>query len=84
MITYLIDNNILGITILLNTVTAYILLGFLEDIIVPWCENLISKQECDILISRFIVKILIWHQLIRICFLTTIHPVLQFFYLSLL
>ena len=67
MITYLINNNVLGITILLNTVTAYILLGFLEDIIVPWCENLISKQERDILISRFIVKVLIWFLIVIFC-----------------
>ena len=38
MIKYIIDNRILSLSIIINTLTAYVFMGVIEDVIVPLCE----------------------------------------------
>ena len=68
MITYLISNKVLSIHIFLNTVTAYLFLGLLDDITVPFCENYISNKQREILHYRFITKFIVWIIVVSICF----------------
>ena len=69
MLNYLVLNNILTLQVIINTFTAYVMLGLFDNILVPICEQYMLNEEREILYHRFCVKLSIWLCMILFCFL---------------
>ena len=68
MLNYLVLNNILTLQIIVNTFTAYVMLGLFDNILIPICEQYMLNEEREVLYYRFCVKLSIWIILILFCF----------------
>ena len=67
MIKYITDNRILSLGVIMNTLTAYLLFGVIDDIIVPTCECYLYKFEHKINYHRFSTKLMIWLLFLLYC-----------------
>ena len=73
MLNYLVLNNILTLQIIVNTFTAYVMLGLFDNILIPICEQYMMNEQREVLYYRFCVKLSIWIILILFCILMDIN-----------
>ena len=65
MLNYLYKNKVLSINVLVSTLTAYMLLGLLDDCIIPNIQYILKY-------NRFCMKLFVWIFVIVICSLLEI------------
>jgi len=60
MINYIFNNKVLNLNVLINTLTAYMLLGFLDDLVIPNIQYIFRY-------NRFCMKLSVWVLVIGLC-----------------
>ena len=67
MLDYLKTNHILSLSIIVNNLTAYVLLSLMDQLIVPSIGKFIIKRHVNIDFPILLVKVLMWLLLLNYC-----------------
>ena len=67
MIKYITQNNILSLFLIINIITAHIVICILNDLIVPLIYSIITKSNYEYQCQYLLIKLLIWVILLLFC-----------------
>ena len=67
MLDYLKTNHILSLSLIVNNLTAYVLLSLMDQLIIPSNGKFIMKRHINIDFPVLFVKVLMWLLLLNYC-----------------